>query len=78
MAPRMTFEILRPDWPRLGNRLIGNRQIWAKVAYRVYSMLMCLPDRLSGEFECWAWGAERRRVGLRFSVFIIEKNYVIG
>ena len=41
MAPRMTFEILRPESPRLRRRLVGamGSEDWQAIAHRVYSML---------------------------------------
>ena len=41
MAPRMTFEILRPESPRLRSRLAGTMgsKDWQAIAHRVYSML---------------------------------------
>ena len=41
MAPKMTFEILRPESPRLGRRLAGSMGSSDRkaVAHRVYSMV---------------------------------------
>ena len=67
MAPRITFEILRPESPRLRRRLAGamGSGSWQAIAHRVYSMLDA--NLLIGAMVCETWRG-RQLSGFEFKL----------